>query len=80
MTEEKVLKDQFSIIKESIEHLNKEEQLKKMRKEVEIQNLKEKRKKLEKQKAVMLETIRKKQDLEKKANEILIHEVFIIMH
>jgi len=73
--EENVLKEQFEIIKESIEHLNKEEELKKMRKEQEIQFLKDKRKKIENQKALLLDAMKKKQDLEQKANEILIQEV-----
>ena len=45
-----------------------------MRKEQEIKKLMIKRKKLENQKGIMLEALKSKQDLEEKANEILIHE------
>ena len=74
---ENILKEQFEIIKDSIEHLNKEEENKKIKKEQEIHFLKEKRKKIENQKALLLEALKQKQELEQKANEILIHEVFI---
>ena len=39
--------------------------------------MKEKLKKIENQKALLLEAMKQKQELEEKANEILIHEVFI---
>lgn len=73
--EENMLKEEFVLIKNSIDSLNKEEMKKKMKKEQEILNLKQKRKKIAKQKKFLLETIMKKQELEKEANEILIHEV-----
>lgn len=76
---EKILKEQFEIIKDSIEHLNKEEENKKIKKDQEINFLKEKRKKIENQKALLLEAMKQKQELEQKANEILIHEVFIFL-
>lgn len=74
--DENILNEEFKIIKETIENIKKKQNIKKFAKEQEIMNLKEKRQKINSQKLILMETVQKKQEMEKKANEILIHEVY----